>query len=305
MARARVPARLALCSSGLRLLRAGDAARARPARWRRRRQTVRRSREAPADAGVRRRIYRAGVKAYLDDMLTRLAPASDSPTTPYRVTLLDSPIVNAFALPSGDIFITRGLLGLAGDGAEVAAVMAHEIAHITAKHAAQRADSNGRALFKPSLDRCSTRPDRATNTRRARSLRSPDSRANRNSRPTKSASAPRQGGFDPYAASRFLDKLGRWSALARGGTAPNDKPDMMATHPSTPERIAAAIAQAKQIGAEGIGDTRATLSHRDRRPRLRRQSRAGFGARRRCSSIRTGFAFRAPTASRWKTRARR
>src|SRR5579875_1731139 len=81
-----------------------------------------------------------GVKAYLDDLLAKLAPASDTPTEPYRVTLLDSPVVNAFALPSGDIFVTRGLLGLAGDGAEVAAVMAHEIGPITARHAAQRAE---------------------------------------------------------------------------------------------------------------------------------------------------------------------
>ena len=59
---------------------------------------------------------------------------------PYRVTILDSPVVNAFALPSGEIFITRGLLALANDGSEVAAVMAHEIAHVTPRHAAQRAE---------------------------------------------------------------------------------------------------------------------------------------------------------------------
>ena len=50
------------------------------------------------------------VERYLNDILARLAQASDTPSEPYRVTILDSPVVNAFALPNGEIFITRGLL---------------------------------------------------------------------------------------------------------------------------------------------------------------------------------------------------
>ena len=79
-------------------------------------------------------------EAFLDGVLAKLAPASDASAEPYRVTMLNSPIVNAFALPSGDIFVTRGLLALADDTSEIAAVMAHEIGHITARHAAQRAE---------------------------------------------------------------------------------------------------------------------------------------------------------------------
>ena len=79
-------------------------------------------------------------ESYLNGVLMKLAPASDRSAQPYHVTLLNSPVVNAFALPAGDIFITRGLLALAEDTSEVAAVMAHEIAHVTARHAAQRAE---------------------------------------------------------------------------------------------------------------------------------------------------------------------
>ena len=66
-----------------------------------------------------------------------------------------------------------------------------------------------------------------------------------------------KAGYDPYAAARFLESLGRWSALRASliGAGPADRPDMMATHPSTPERIAEAIAQARQFGAPGIGET--------------------------------------------------
>jgi predicted Zn-dependent protease len=196
-----------------------------------------------------------GVKAYVDELLVKLAPASDMPGEPYHVTLLDSPVVNAFALPSGDIFVTRGLLGLAGDGAEVAAVMAHEIGHITAKHASQRAEleRQGR-LFSRVSTQLLSRPDQGeeyaarTKLTVARFSRDQEFEADRIGIRTVA-----KAGFDPYAASRFLDKLGRWSAMHAGG-AGADKPDMMATHPSTPERIAAAIAQARLIGAKGIGD---------------------------------------------------
>jgi len=66
-----------------------------------------------------------------------------------------------------------------------------------------------------------------------------------------------KAGYDPYAASRFLTSLGRWSALRASliGLGAADKPDMMATHPSTPERVAQAIAEARQVGAPGIGET--------------------------------------------------
>ncbi len=197
-----------------------------------------------------------GVKTYLDNLLAKLAAVSDQPSEPYRVTLLDSPVVNAFALPSGDIFVTRGLLGLAGDGAEVAAVMAHEIGHITAHHASARAELERRGrLFSKVSTQLLDRPDQGeeyaarTKLTVARFSREQEFEADKIGIRTIA-----KAGYDPYAAARFLDKLGRWSAMHSGSASDNSKPDMMATHPSTPERIAAAVAQARQFGAKGIGD---------------------------------------------------
>src|ERR1700677_3635423 len=86
-------------------------------------------------------VYSApATQTYLDGVLTKIAPPSDATGPSYHVTVLNSPIVNAFSLPSGDIFVTRGLLALAEDSSEIAAVMAHEIAHVTAQHAAKRAE---------------------------------------------------------------------------------------------------------------------------------------------------------------------
>ncbi len=196
---------------------------------------------------------------FLDDMLARLAPASQTPSEPYRVTILDSPVVNAFALPSGDIFVTRGLLALANDGSEVAAVMAHEIAHVTAHHASQRAElEKTAALFTRVSAQVLDRPGEGdeVETRMKLSI-ARFSRQQEFEADKIGIGDVAKAGYDPYAASRFLTSLGRWSALRASliGLGAADKPDMMATHPSTPERVAQAIAEARQFGAPGVGET--------------------------------------------------
>src|SRR5690606_34902954 len=67
-----------------------------------------------------------------------LTAVSENPHQTYRITVLDSPSVNAFALPGGYIYVTRGLLALANDASEVAAVIAHEMGHVTANHGIER-----------------------------------------------------------------------------------------------------------------------------------------------------------------------
>src|SRR5690606_1633862 len=62
----------------------------------------------------------------------------DNPNQTYQITILNSPNINAFALPGGYLYVTRGLLALANDSAELAAVIAHEMAHVTANHGIQR-----------------------------------------------------------------------------------------------------------------------------------------------------------------------
>ena len=68
----------------------------------------------------------------------RLAASSERPNLPWTFTILDSPIVNAMALPGGYIYITRGMMERINSEDELAGVLGHEIAHVTARHAAQR-----------------------------------------------------------------------------------------------------------------------------------------------------------------------
>jgi predicted Zn-dependent protease len=199
------------------------------------------------------------VERYLNDILARLAKASQTPSEPYKVTILDSPVVNAFALPTGEIFVTRGLLTLANDTSEVAAVMAHEIAHITARHAAQRAELEKTALlFTRVSSQVLDRPleGQAVQARMSLSI-ARFSRQQEFEADQIGIGVIARAGYDPYAASRFLTSLGRWSALrtAMIGADSADKPDMMATHPSTPERIAQAIVEARKVATPGAGET--------------------------------------------------
>ncbi len=78
------------------------------------------------------------IDAYVRDIGLGLARVSEVAGLPYTFTVLNDGKVNAFALPGGYVYITRGLLALADNEAEMAGVLAHEIGHITARHTAQR-----------------------------------------------------------------------------------------------------------------------------------------------------------------------
>jgi predicted Zn-dependent protease len=78
------------------------------------------------------------LQAYVSSVGMRIAKASQRPNLPWSFTVLDDPSVNAFALPGGPIFITRGLLTYLNSEAELAGVLGHEIGHVNARHSAQQ-----------------------------------------------------------------------------------------------------------------------------------------------------------------------
>ncbi len=78
------------------------------------------------------------LQAYISRLGKAIAESSDRPELFYHFYVVDSPITNAFALPGGYIFITRGLLAECNSEAEVAGVLAHEVGHVNARHAVQQ-----------------------------------------------------------------------------------------------------------------------------------------------------------------------
>jgi predicted Zn-dependent protease len=80
----------------------------------------------------------AELQAYVQDIGLRMAKISERPQLPWRFTVVDQPAINAFAVPGGFIYFTRGILPFLDNEAELAGVMGHEIGHITARHSAQQ-----------------------------------------------------------------------------------------------------------------------------------------------------------------------
>ncbi|MEO7727918.1 MAG: M48 family metalloprotease, partial [Burkholderiales bacterium] len=74
------------------------------------------------------------LQAYVNEVGQRLARQSHRPQLQWRFTVLDSPEVNAFAVPGGYVYITRGILAYLNSEAELAGVLAHEIGHVAARH---------------------------------------------------------------------------------------------------------------------------------------------------------------------------
>ncbi|GIT33595.1 MAG: hypothetical protein Ct9H300mP3_11260 [Gammaproteobacteria bacterium] len=78
------------------------------------------------------------IQSYVQSIGNSLAELSHRSDLIYRFTVLDSPDVNAFALPGGYIFINRGLMAYLSSEEELAAVLGHEIGHVTARHSVKQ-----------------------------------------------------------------------------------------------------------------------------------------------------------------------
>jgi predicted Zn-dependent protease len=85
------------------------------------------------------------LQAYVNDLGQRLAKQSHRANLTWTFTVLDSPDVNAFALPGGYVYVTRGIMAYMDSEADLAGVIGHEIGHVTARHGAQRATKQQRA----------------------------------------------------------------------------------------------------------------------------------------------------------------
>lgn len=96
---------------------------------------VRTGRQADADVRKEYGVYdNPALQRYVNEVGQRLAQKSHRANLEYHFTIVDSPEINAFALPGGYIYITRGIMAYLNTEAELAAVLGHEIGHVTARH---------------------------------------------------------------------------------------------------------------------------------------------------------------------------
>ena len=186
----------------------------------------------------------------------RLTFDSNDPSQTYRVTILNSPSVNAFALPGGYVYVTRGLLALANDSSELAAVIAHEMAHVTAKHGIQRQQLEADASLAARVVSEVLQDNEAGRQAAIRGkLRLAQFSRNQELEADAIGIKASGGvGFDPYAASRFLAGMAAYTDYRTAATNDDMSLDFLASHPSTPQRVELANRHARLIGPPGTGD---------------------------------------------------
>ncbi len=210
------------------------------------------------------------VTNYVNELGRKVAAVSEQPTAKWTFTVLDTPTVNAFALPGGYVYVTRGLVALANSEAELAGVIGHEIGHVTAGHGALRQERAGIAQLgiglgaiglavlgvDPSLAKGVLQAGQAA----AGGVLADYSRSDELSADNLGIRYLSRAGYDPYAQADFLESMGASAALdakMKGrGYNPN-KVDFFASHPATGPRTRQAIQVARNSGeAIPVGATR-------------------------------------------------
>ncbi len=184
-----------------------------------------------------------------------LTTVSANPTQSYRITILNSPNVNAFALPGGYLYVTRGLLALANDSAELAAVIAHEMGHVTANHGLQRQQKEAEEVLATKVvsDVLGDSPTAKAALIRGKLRMAQFSRNQELAADAIGIKSVGEAGYDPYAAARFLQSMSAYTDFRSISGATDASLDFLATHPNTPQRIELAQRLAREFGPPGVG----------------------------------------------------
>src|SRR4051812_27144966 len=238
------------------------------------------------------------LEALITKTVDRLVAASDRPDQAYKVTILNSGAVNAFALPTGQLYVTRGLIALASDTSELSSVLSHEMAHVVAKHASIREDqARQAAVVTRVVTDMSNDPDlTALALAKTKLTMASFSRAQEFEADGIGVSIAARAHFDPYGAARFLASMERNAAMKAGKTSLDPRAqDFLSSHPATPERVQNAQASARQY-------TSPQSAERDRETYLAaidnivygEDPSEGFVRGRRFLHPKLGFTFQAP-----------
>ena len=246
----------------------------------------------------------AQLSAYVRDVGQRVARASARPGMRWTFTVLDSPTINAFATPGGYVYVTRGLVGLAGSEAQLAGVLGHEIGHVVAGHSALRRERTARASLGLlagviGLGALGVDPGTAGTLLQtaAGGYLASHSRKEELEADTLGVRFLAEAGYDPRAQAAFLDRLRAWHALqARiaGGAYDPNRVDFFSSHPATGERTRRASELARGAGAAGTDRGRARFLAAIDGIAWGDSARHGFVRGRTFSHPQLGFAFTVP-----------
>ncbi len=186
----------------------------------------------------------------------------------FTVTLLNSSVNNAFAIPGGYVYITRQLMALCNDEAEMAGVLGHEVGHVAAMHGQRRQKAATRNAIGGTLLQILTQATLGSSGlggllqqgigQGAQLLTLKFSRSQEYEADDLGIRYLAKGGYDPRALSSMLASLAAQSALdARVAGQAKDMPEWASTHPDPASRVQRALQRAKDTGSTN------TLRNRD------------------------------------------
>lgn len=180
------------------------------------------------------------VSSYVQSIGTKVTAQTERPDVQYKFYVLDSPIVNAFALPGGYIYVSRGLMALANNEAQLAAVLAHEAGHITGRHSAERysrgvVTSLGAGVLGAVIGSSEASQALGVGANLYLSSYSRDQEREADSLGLRYMA---QGGYDTDEMAKFLSALQAQSGLdAKLAGRKSSGFNYFSTHPATPERV--------------------------------------------------------------------
>ncbi len=173
----------------------------------------------------------------------------------FTVTLLNSPVDNAFAIPGGYVYVTRNLLALMNDEAELASVMGHEVGHVAARHAKSRNDRQmGAGLLAGIIGAVAGNSTLGSLIGKGAGLGAQlytlgYSRSQETEADTLGIRYLARAGYDPMAAPDILATLAAQNALdARIGGRTSNSPTLLSTHPDPAGRVVRATTVARETG---------------------------------------------------------
>ncbi len=199
------------------------------------------------------------LQSYVNEVGQRVAAQSERKGIAYTFTVLDTPIVNALAIPGGYIYVTRGLLALVNDESELAGVLGHEVGHVAAMHHAQaraRQTLGAVGMAAGSIAMGRTPLTRVTQVAAVGYLQA-FSREDEYEADALGIRYAARAGYDPRSMATFLASLREYTRLEaiEDGRSPDstDEFDYMATHPTAIDRFQRALEEASnQIPAQPI-----------------------------------------------------
>jgi len=174
--------------------------------------------------------------AYIQSVGKRLIPHTHRPNLPYQFAILDTPVINAFAVPGGYIYVTRGIMALMGSEAELSAVLGHELGHVNARHSVRRMSQMllvqlGLALGSALNDTFAKISGMAGVGMQLLFLKF--SRDDEREADVLGIDYSRKGSYNPGEMVAFFSSLQKMGDLSGGQSLPG----FLSTHPLTGERI--------------------------------------------------------------------